>query len=99
MQKLAYWSIITEWVMALVCLTVRGALRARGDRRVCCGEAAGHGRHLLSLLYFVGFVAVGGEWFSMWQSSIWNGQQAAQRFLTCAMFVMVVVLLPEEGDA
>jgi predicted small integral membrane protein len=34
----------------------------------------------------------------MWQSSIWNGQQAAQRFLNCAMFVMVVVLLPEESD-
>ena len=49
------------------------------------------------LLYFVGFVAIGGEWFSMWQSQVWNGQQAAVRFLTCSMLVMVVLLVPEEG--
>ena len=104
LQKLAYWSIIsTEWMMALVCLY--GAWRlfhTRGDRRafVAAKAPATVGLFVVWLLYFVGFIAVGGEWFSMWQSSIWNGQQAAQRFLTCAMFVMgLVVLLPEEIDA
>lgn len=106
LQKLAYWSIIlTEWVMALVCLY--GAWRLYGgcnDRRafVAAKLPATLGLFIVWLLYFVGFVAIGGEWFSMWQSSVWNGQQAAQRFLYCAMFVMVVVLLPEEatdGDA
>jgi predicted small integral membrane protein len=24
---------------------------------------------------------VGGEWFQMWQSQIWNGQEAAFRFI------------------
>ncbi len=103
LQKLAYWSIIaTEWVMALVCLYGAWRLfRARGDRRafVAAKLPATVGIFIVWLLYFVGFVAVGGEWFSMWQSSIWNGQQAAQRFVTSAMFVMIVVLLPEEGDA
>ncbi|MTI31664.1 DUF2165 family protein, partial [Xanthovirga aplysinae] len=28
------------------------------------------------LLWFVGFMAIGGEWFLMWQSEKWNGQQA-----------------------
>lgn len=102
LQRLAYWSIIaTEWVMAIVCLYGAWRLfRARGDHRafVAAKLPAAVGIFVVWLLYFVGFVTVGGEWFSMWQSSIWNGQQAAQRFLTCAMFVMVVVLLPEESE-
>jgi len=103
LQKLAYWSIIaSEWVIGLVCLYAAWRLfRARGDRGafVEAKVPATVGIFAIWLLYFVGFVAIGGEWFSMWQSSVWNGQQAAQRFLTCAMFVMVVVLLPEESDA
>jgi len=34
----------------------------------------------LSLLqWYVAFLAVGGEWFLMWQSKTWNGQEAAFR--------------------
>ena len=29
------------------------------------------------LQWFVAFITVGGEWFLMWQSKIWNGQDAA----------------------
>ena len=99
-QRLAYWAIIgVEWLMALCCLY--GAWRLFGARRdrgafVAAKVPAVTGLLLVWLLYFVGFIAVGGEWFAMWQSTIWNGQQAALRFLTCAMFVMIVVLLPEE---
>lgn len=99
-QKYAYWAIIaTEWLMSLLCLYGAWRLfRARHDRRafIDAKAPAAVGLLLVWLLYFVGFVAVGGEWFSMWQSAVWNGQQAAVRFLTCAMFVMIVVLLPEE---
>jgi len=99
-QQLAYRFIIAfEWLMGLACLYGAWRLfRARDDRRafVAAKAPAAFGLLLVWLLYFVGFVAVGGEWFSMWQSTIWNGQQAAVRFLTCAMFVMVVLLLPEE---
>ena len=33
------------------------------------------------LFWFFGFIVVGGEWFQMWQSQIWNGQEAAFRFI------------------
>lgn len=99
-QKFAYWAIIaTEWLMALVCLYGAWRLfRARADRRafVAAKAPATVGLFVVWLLYFVGFTAIGGEWFSMWQSPTWNGQQAAERFLACAMFVMIVLLLPEE---
>lgn len=32
-------------------------------------------------LWFAGFMIVGAEWFQMWQSTTWNGQQAAFRFI------------------
>lgn len=39
----------------------------------------------LSLLqWYVAFISVGGEWFLMWQSKTWNGQDAAFR-----MFAMM----------
>ncbi len=38
----------------------------------------------LSLLqWFVAFITVGGEWFLMWQSDTWNGQDAAFRMFGC----------------
>ena len=33
------------------------------------------------LVWFLAFLAVGGEWFAMWQSQVWNGQQAAFRIV------------------
>ena len=100
LQRIAYALIIgTEWIMAVACLY--GAwrlLRARGDRAafIAAKVPAAMGLAVVFLLYFVGFMAVGGEWFSMWQSAVWNGQPGAVRFITCAMFVMIVLLLPEE---
>jgi predicted small integral membrane protein len=47
------------------------------------------------LQWFVAFIAIGGEWFLMWQSKIWNGQDAAFRMFVCEGIVLVVLLLPE----
>ena len=43
------------------------------------------------LLWFVAFVCVGGEWFLMWQSKIWNGEETAFRMF--AMEALVLLLL------
>jgi len=40
-------------------------------------------------LWFFGFMVVGGEWFQMWQSQTWNGQQAAFRFITSIGIVLI----------
>ena len=34
------------------------------------------------ILWFTGFMTIGGEWFLMWQSETANGQQAAFRLVT-----------------
>ena len=33
------------------------------------------------LLWQVGFMSIGGEWFGMWQSQQWNGVPSAFRFV------------------
>ena len=38
---------------------------------------------------------VGGEWFAMWQSSVWNGQDAAFRFYMTILGVLIYVSLPD----
>jgi predicted small integral membrane protein len=43
------------------------------------------------MLYMVGFIVVGGEWFSMWQSPTWNGQMKAGLFVSLIMFVMIFI--------
>jgi len=45
------------------------------------------------LLWFVAFTTVGGEWFLMWQSRVWNGQDAAFRMFVCEGIVLVLMLL------
>jgi predicted small integral membrane protein len=46
---------------------------------------------LAFLLWFFGFMVVGGEWFAMWQSKIWNGQESAFRFYITALAVLLFV--------
>lgn len=102
LQAIGYGAIIaTELAIAALCLGGAWKLvRARRDARAftAAKSLAACGLVLLFLLYYLGFVLVGGEWFDMWQSNVWNGQAKAVMFLTCAMFVLIVLLLPESPD-
>lgn len=101
-QTLAYWAIIaTELAIGAMCVAGAWRLfRARRDPRAftAAKSLAACGLVLLFLLYYLGFVLVGGEWFDMWQSNVWNGQAKAVMFLTCGMFVLVVLLIPESPE-
>jgi predicted small integral membrane protein len=46
---------------------------------------------LAFLLWFVGFMVVAGEWYAMWQSATWNGQDAAFRFYVTVLAVLIFV--------
>ena len=47
------------------------------------------------LMWFVVFLSVGGEWFLMWQSKTWNGQDAAFRMFTVIGIILLFVVQPE----
>ena len=54
------------------------------------------GAAMAFLVWFVGFLVVGGEWFAMWQSATWNGQESAFRFVASFLLVTVFVMQKEE---
>ena len=50
-------------------------------------------------MWLVAFLSVGGEWFLMWQSKTWNGQEAAFRMFTVLGIVLLLVAPPDaEGQ-
>lgn len=48
------------------------------------------------LLWLVGFIIVGGEWFQMWQSAEWNGIESATRNFTLQGIVLLFLYTPNE---
>ncbi|PTN10352.1 DUF2165 family protein [Nitrosomonas aestuarii] len=48
------------------------------------------------LLWLVGFMAIGGEWFLMWQSQVANGQQAAFRLVVILSVILIYLIQPDE---
>lgn len=57
------------------------------------------GATLAFLLWFFGFMVVGGEFFAMWQSTDWNGQEAAFRFYATMLLVLIFVMMRDEAPA
>ncbi len=49
------------------------------------------------LLWQVGFMSIGGEWFGMWMSDTWNGIESAFRFFITILAVLIYVTL-RDGD-
>jgi predicted small integral membrane protein len=47
------------------------------------------------LLWLVAFLSVGAEWFLMWQSKSWNGQEAAFRLFTVVGIILIFLALPD----
>ena len=47
------------------------------------------------VLWFLGFLVVAGEYFAMWQSKTWNGQEATFRITAVLLGVLIFVCLPE----
>ncbi len=50
---------------------------------------------LALLMWLVAFLTVGGEWFLMWQSKTWNGQDAAFRMFTVIGIVLILLAQPD----
>jgi predicted small integral membrane protein len=101
LQQLGYASIIAAEIATGV-LCILGALllwRARGATSRTFNAAksvAVAGLTLGFALWFFGFLPVGGEWFQMWQSPTWNGQEAAFRFV--ASIGIVLIYLTQKDD-
>ncbi len=96
-----FYVVIIAWEALTMILCWWGG--ARMAAAVGSAEAFGRAKNLaivaltLSLLQWsVAFLSVGGEWFLMWQSKSWNGQDAAFRMFTVNGIVLLLVALKDE---
>ncbi|MFG2222874.1 DUF2165 domain-containing protein [Streptomyces sp. NPDC048644] len=96
----AYLAVIAWETAAALLLAVGAAWWAVRIR-----HEGGRGRLLSTLgllmvlvLFGAGFLAIGGEWFAMWQSKDWNGTEAATRNFTIAGIALLVVQLAGMGE-
>ncbi|SET08986.1 Predicted small integral membrane protein [Nitrosomonas marina] len=48
------------------------------------------------LLWFTGIIAIGGEWFLMWQSQVANSQQAAFRLVMILTAILIYLVQPDD---
>jgi predicted small integral membrane protein len=86
---------LTCLLLAIGTVMLLARLRATADAFnrakvwAVAGLTAGFG------LWFFGFQVVAGEYFAMWQSHTWNGQEAAFRFTMMILGVLIFVSLPD----
>lgn len=96
LQRAAYGMIIAGELLAGA-LCFAGAIRLfRAAKASARDFAAAKSLAIIGLVagfavWFLGFMTVGAEWFQMWQSPTWNGQQAAFRYIACIGIVLVFV--------
>lgn len=101
LHNVFYWVIIAwQIVAAAACwLGVWRLYRARksgviGFQRAKSAAIFGLGAGLL--LYFLAFITIGGEWFAMWRSQIWNGQSASHMIVTAFGIVLIYLSMRDE---
>ena len=99
----AFYVVIIAWEALSCALIAAGTWRLWQQRAT--GAAAFNAAKRLAvlgltvsmLLWLVAFIGIGGEWFLMWQSTAWNGQDAAFRMFACLGIVLVI--LNQRDDA
>ena len=94
LQNTAYVAIIAWETLAALVLIYGTWLWARRDY-ARARSISTYGLLMLLLLFGAGFIAIGGEWFSMWQSKTWNGLEAATRVIVFTGVVLLVVQLTD----
>jgi predicted small integral membrane protein len=89
---------LTSLLLGIGALTLLVRLRApaaafnRAKLWAIAGLTVGFG------LWFFGFLVVAGEYWAMWQSRIWNGQEGAFRFTMVILGVLIFAsLLDSDG--
>lgn len=87
---------LTGLSLAIATVVLLRHLRSDAAEFNCAKRFVHVGAALGFLVWFFGFVVVGGEWFQMWQSQAWNGQEVAFRFY---MTILVVLILVNQNDA
>lgn len=94
--------ITTEGLVSIMCLLASWYLLKSNSTKAYQNSGnkwANYGLTLGIVLWFSGFITIGGEWFLMWQSQIWNGQQSAFRFVVILFLTLIFVNQKEKPES
>jgi predicted small integral membrane protein len=100
MHLVFYWLIIA-WEIVTTVMAWWGfvelfrAFRKPTSDFIAAKRVAVAALTLSLLMWLVAFLDVGGEWFLMWQSHLWNGQEEAFRMFVIVGFVLLLLLQPD----
>ncbi|MYV39871.1 DUF2165 family protein [Streptomyces sp. SID1328] len=97
LQDTAYVAIIAWETVAAAVLVWGTWLWARRDN-ARARRFSTYGLLMLILLFGAGFIAIGGEWFAMWQSKTWNGVDAATRVFLLSGVALIINHLPARDE-
>jgi predicted small integral membrane protein len=102
LETAGYLTIIAaETLTAILCWIGAVRLLAASADAAAFNRAKGFavaGLTLGFLLWQVGFMSIGGEWFGMWMSAKWNGVPDAFRFFVTILMVLIYLVLPDRAE-
>jgi len=97
----AFYLSIIGWEIATTVLIWWGVAKLWRARRLPAAQFNAAKRVAVAaltlslLMWLVAFLTVGAEWFLMWQSHTWNGQEAAFRNFAIVGLVLLYLVQPE----
>ena len=100
-MQLAFYISIIAWEIATTILLWWGAIRLLRALPLIATEFNQAKRVAVTaltfslLMWLIAFLSVGAEWFLMWQSHTWNGQEAAFRMFAVVGLVLLIVMQPD----
>jgi predicted small integral membrane protein len=89
------WEIVTAILLWWGCIALFRAMRRPSAAFEAAKRVPLIALTLSLLMWLVAFTSVGGEWFLMWQSRIWNGEETAFRGFTMVGIVLLFLMRPE----
>lgn len=104
LHHICYWFIIL-WTTGAAVLCWMGTYhcwRAREANAEVFNQSKSlivMGLSLILFLWLTVFIAIGGEWFMMWQSTDWNVQNSSFRMFTIIAVLLIYVSLPDGNYA
>ena len=95
-----YWTIVlSEAAIAALCwyggFHLAKSVNKDARQFRAAKQLAVAGLTLGLLLWLIAFLTIGGEWFLMWQSVTWNGQETAFHMFAVFGIVLLLLLQPE----
>jgi predicted small integral membrane protein len=89
------WEIVTAILLWWGAVSLLKALRMPAAQFNAAKRVPVAALALSLLMWLVAFLSIGAEWFLMWQSHTWNGQEAAFRNFAVVGIVLLLLLQPD----